>query len=99
MKISIVTPNYNYEKFIGETIESVVKQNYSNLEYIIIDDGSTDNSVEVIRKYHKKYPNKIKFIQQENKGQTPAINKALRAKRQVILLVGLILMILFAQMH
>lgn len=52
-KISIVTSNYNYEQFIEETIRSVLLQGYPNLEYIVIDDGSTDNSVEIIKKYEK----------------------------------------------
>lgn len=78
MKLSIVTPNYNYEQFIGQTIESVVAQDYDNIEYIIVDDGSTDNSIELIKSYQKLYPKKIKLIQQENKGQTCAINTALK---------------------
>jgi glycosyltransferase involved in cell wall biosynthesis len=77
--LSIITPNYNYSNFIGQTIESVIFQYYQNLEYIIIDDGSIDNSVEVIKNYQAKFPQKIKLIQQKNMGQTPAINAGLRA--------------------
>jgi glycosyltransferase involved in cell wall biosynthesis len=73
-KISIITPNYNYSKYIGKTIESIIKQNYDNYEHIIVDDGSTDNSVEIIRSYIKDYPDKIKLITQKNSGHTKAVN-------------------------
>ncbi len=53
-KISIITPCYNHEKYIAETIESVLSQGYPNLEYIVIDDGSTDKSWEIIQKYKDK---------------------------------------------
>lgn len=74
-KISIVTPSFNQGKFIEETILSVINQKYSNLEYIIMDGGSTDNSVEIIKKYqdHLMYWESI-----PDKGQTHAINKGFR---------------------
>lgn len=78
MKISIVTPNYNYAGYIAQTIESVIAQNYPDVEYIIVDDGSTDNSVEVIKQYVTKYPANIFLIEQENKGQTAAINVGMK---------------------
>lgn len=60
--ISICIPNYNYEKFIGETIESVLAQTYENFELIIVDNGSTDNSVEIINSYNDE---RIKLYQNE----------------------------------
>ncbi|MBA3680761.1 MAG: glycosyltransferase [Bacteroidetes bacterium] len=77
MKISIITPNYNYASFIGKTIESILFQGYTNIEHVIVDDGSTDNSVDVIQQYVTKYPGKIKLITQSNSGQSKALNVAL----------------------
>lgn len=71
-RISIVTPSYNYGQFIEETIRSVLLQGYPNLEYIIIDGGSTDNSVEIIRKYEKYL---TYWVSEPDGGQTDAINK------------------------
>lgn len=71
-KISIVTPSFNQGEFIEETIRSVLLQNYPNLEYIIIDGGSTDNSVSIIKKYEPwlKY-----WVSKKDNGQSFAINK------------------------
>ena len=73
-RISIVTPSYNQGEFLEQTIRSVINQNYPNLEYIIIDGGSSDNSVEIIKKYenHLAY-----WISEPDKGQSDAINKGL----------------------
>ncbi len=72
LKVSIVTPSYNQGVFIEKTIKSVLNQNYDNYEYIIIDGGSTDQSVEIIKKYdsYLKY-----WLTEKDKGQADAINK------------------------
>lgn len=71
-KISIITPSYNQGDFLEDTIQSILDQCYPNLELIIIDGGSTDNSVEIIKKYDKH----INFwISEPDKGQAHAINK------------------------
>ncbi len=73
-RISIVTPSFNQAEFIEETIRSVLLQNYPNLEYIIIDGGSTDTTVEIIKKYEKW----IAYWKSEpDKGQSHAINKGI----------------------
>lgn len=71
-RITIVTPSYNQGQFIEETIRSVLLQGYPNLEYIIIDGGSTDNSAEIIRKYE---PWLAYWVSEPDQGQTHAINK------------------------
>jgi glycosyltransferase involved in cell wall biosynthesis len=71
-RITVVTPSYNQGLFIEETIRSVLLQGYPNLEYIIIDGSSTDNSVETIRKYE---PWLTYWVSEPDRGQSHAINK------------------------
>jgi len=63
--VTIITPTYNHEKFIGQCIESVLAQTYPHWEQIIIDDGSIDHTREVVLRYRD---NRIKYVYQENLG-------------------------------
>lgn len=74
--VSIVLPTYNRENSVCSSIESVLRQTYQNFELIIVDDGSSDNSKELISKYAEK-DNRIKYFYQDNAGYPSAINRGL----------------------
>ncbi len=72
MRVSIVTPSYNQSKYLERTIQSVINQDYVDIEYIVIDGGSDDGSVEIIQQYQDQI---TYWVSEPDKGQTDAINK------------------------
>ena len=69
--VSVVTPSYNQETFLEETIRSVLEQDYEPIEYVVVDDGSTDGSIAIVERYADRL---AWWTGQENRGQVPAIN-------------------------
>jgi len=76
-KVSILIPLYNSEEYIAETIDSCLDQTYKNIEIIIVDDGSTDSSLDIAKEYEKKHSN-IKVETQKNSGAPVARNRAFK---------------------
>lgn len=77
-KISLITVCFNSEKTIEDTINSVLKQNYDNYEYIVVDGGSTDGTLKIIEKYKKSFNGKIKIISEKDNGLYDAMNKGIK---------------------
>lgn len=74
--VSVIITNYNYGQYIKEALDTVIAQTYKNIELIVIDDGSTDDSVEIIDQFKKEHPD-IVVIKQKNKGVVDTRNKGL----------------------
>ena len=76
VKISVIVPVFNSEEYLTECLDSILNQTFSDIEIICVDDGSDDNSLNILKDYHKK-DNRIKIISQENKGLSATRNVAL----------------------
>lgn len=72
--VTVITPSLNQGDFIGDNLSSVMKQDYLNVEHLVFDGGSTDHSLEIIKKYAQKSP-KIRWVSEPDNGQADAINK------------------------
>lgn len=81
MKVSIITPCFNSEKTIRNTIESVLNQTYRNIEYILIDGGSTDRTLQIIEEYRSQFGGRMKVVSEKDKGIFDAMNKGLRLSK------------------
>lgn len=77
MKISIITTTYNSEKTVAETIESVLAQDYTDYEHIIVDGASKDNTMKIVKQYEEKYGGKLRYISKPDKGLYDAMNKGI----------------------
>ena len=79
-KVSIITPCYNGEMYVERMLNSVLEQDYNNIEFILINDGSTDKTEAIVKKYETKFKKKgidFIYIYQSNSGQAAALNKGL----------------------
>ena len=83
MKISVVIPTYNVEKYLRQALSSVVNQSYRNLDIVCVDDGSTDNSLLIIKEYAAQ-DNRIQVITQENQGTYIARQVGVDKKKQQV---------------
>lgn len=78
MKISIVTVTYNSEKTLTDTLESILKQTYTDYEHIIVDGLSNDNTMQIVKEYEAKYQGKLRYISEKDTGLYDAMNKGIK---------------------
>ena len=83
--LSIVTPSFNSEKTIRQTLEGVLKQSYTNYEYIIVDGGSKDGTLDIIREYEPRFQGRLTYTSEPDNGIYDAMNKGVRkAKGKIV---------------
>ena len=76
--VSVIIPCYNVEKYLENCLDSILTQNYKNLEIILVDDCSTDDTWKIIKKYQKKYDNVVGIQNDKNRGAGYSRNSALK---------------------
>jgi glycosyltransferase involved in cell wall biosynthesis len=74
MLFSVVIPSFNYAQYLSRALDSVLSQRDSNYEVVVVDDGSTDNTADVVRSYQLEFSNKIAYVFQHNRGLSAARN-------------------------
>lgn len=79
--VSVVLPAYNCGKYISEALESALRQTYAPAEIIVVDDGSTDDTGGIIEKYAARYPGRIRYLRQPNRGPSAARNAGIRTAK------------------
>ena len=84
--VSIVVPCYNQAHYLKETVQSVIEQSYANIEIIIVDDGSQDNTAEVVSALQQKYPQTIRVLTQKNQGLSEARNNGIQMAKGIYIL-------------
>lgn len=77
VRVSVIIPVYNREKYIAQALDSVLAQSYENYEIIAVDDGSTDSSLKILNNYQERFPGKVRVLQQINSGPSAARNNAI----------------------
>lgn len=78
MKISLITVTYNSGTTLRDTIQSVLAQTYRNVEYIVVDGLSKDNTIDIVREYEPQFEGRMKWISEKDKGLYDAMNKGVR---------------------
>ena len=78
MKVSIITAAFNSVQTLEDTVKSVLEQTYSNIEYIVVDGGSTDGSLNVVRRYEQQFCGRMKWISEKDRGIYDAMNKGIQ---------------------
>lgn len=81
VKLSVIVPCYNVEKYVEDCVNSIVKNEIPNMEIILVNDGSKDGTLKLLKKLEKKHSNLIKLIDQENQGLSMARNNGIKASR------------------
>jgi hypothetical protein len=79
--VSIVTPSFNHARYLRQTIESVLAQDYARVEPVVVDGGSTDGTVEILREYGERDPDRFRWVSERDRGQSHAFNKGLAMAR------------------